>query len=294
MNTWHRGGYAIYTSILVLGQTGGCSSLDSTSPIHEGLLVGEVQLPVGVLLPAALETDHFRITTGGTRVVNSSLQNSFDEVYEYVRDRMGIADDEEIILSFQERSAEPCAARGVTMPHPAAEIILLVDEGTNRSELLAVLAHEVGHILHHRRFEPEPITPDSDLGIVSEGLATWAAGEYWTSPKSLSSFQSAVRDYLYEGLFLPLDWPTDPRATSLLSANRDECLRQRDIVYTERAAFVEYLIEQHGQEKLSALLDGSRDFFDVFGESLDALESRWLRGLANGNGSESVSPQWKH
>ena len=72
----------------------------------------------------------------------------------------------------------------------------------------------------------------------------------------------------------------------------DDCLNQRDIIYTEWAAFIDYLVEEHGRERLYSLFrtpplvsdDEAApfrrpNFPAVYGSSLERLEAAWLERL---------------
>src|SRR5690606_37397195 len=101
-------------------------------------------------------------------------------------------------------------------------------------DLLGVLAHEVGHL-----FEVMTLGGNGQ-SLLSEGLASWAAGRYWIGMLGLASLRDAAAHYLETGMYIPLPQTLDelhliyPRPDT---TSGEECVARRDIVYTQWAAF---------------------------------------------------------
>jgi hypothetical protein len=162
---------------------------------------------------------------------------------------------------------------------------------TSEAQVLAVLAHEVGHVLQF-----EAVNGGSSIqSIFIEGFATWVAGPYWLDWQGVHSFQSAVKSYLDSGTYISLHENDESFDTTSddaeLRFGRD-CLNMRDIIYTEWAAFIDYLVEEYGREKLLSLFqaapigavdDQTRykqpNFPEIYGASLEQLEVAWLQSL---------------
>ena len=175
----------------------------------------------------------------------------------------------------------------------AAPIILVfADESATADQILGVLAHEVGHVLQERVLSNEGYI----ASIFNEGFATWAAGPYWLTWHGMTSFQTAVADYIAAGTYLPLhqnDGFLDTLSESAASRFGKDCLNRRDIIYTEWAAFIDYLVDEHGRETLYSLFqvppllndddEGTfrkPNFPAVYGSSLERLESEWLDSIS--------------
>ena len=144
-------------------------------------------------------------------------------------------------------------------------------------------------------------------GGLTEGLASWAAGRYWTAWKEGPSLSDSARDYLSTGTFLPLSQNVELTGVYPGAAAKD-CLARRDMLYTSWAAFVEFLINSYGAEKFKELLstvevdvstevakitvdDGVVEVsnevreirgpdWSTYGKSLETLEQAWLESVA--------------
>lgn len=240
------------------------------------------------------ETTHFEFyaENGYFPVAIDDFKTQAETTYDYVRNRLQLSTEKKILLTFRRplnltkltfhrSSINTCPQRGGAS---SDLIYIYADEQTSQAQILGVLAHEVGHVLH----------AESDLAdgtsALYEGLATWAAGNYWNNWHNSSSLDASVRDYLQQHTFLPL-YENYEIYTSVGSG--ENCLARRDILYTEWAAFIDYLIAQYGWEKLHTLFGmptseerGSEiiikppDFQAVYGSSLNQLEAAWLENLA--------------
>lgn len=171
-------------------------------------------------------------------------------------------------------------------------IVIRADQETGTDQVLAVLAHELGHIFQQRVIEGG----QSIRSIFIEGFATWAAGRYWLEWQGVPSFRSAVASYIAAGTYLPLhenDGFLDTLSEDAEARLGEDCLRQRDIIYTEWGAFIEYLVDEHGRERFYSLFrvpplvsddeEGrfvKPNFPAVYGSSLEQLEAAWLEAVA--------------
>lgn len=130
-------------------------------------------------------------------------------------------------------------------------------------------------------------------------MATWAAGSYWTDWHGFTSLNEMVKDYLQKSAYLPIYQNTDlegtqpagpmPESTLPGPSIQGDCLARRDILYSEWAAFIDFLMRQFGMEKLEALFKSSRaekintdtiiyppDYQGIYGSALNQLEAEWL------------------
>jgi hypothetical protein len=138
-----------------------------------------------------------------------------------------------------------------------------------RPRAVAILAHEFVHQLQQDRYGERHLSADL---ILSEGMATWGAGEYWLAGQP--DFRSYVRAQRAAGTLYPL--ATHYRGLGIDAMNA---------LYYQWASFVEYLDLTYGREKLDQLYvtgagdPGSADYAGVYGKGLDALEREWLAWL---------------
>jgi len=139
----------------------------------------------------------------------------------------------------------------------------------SRDRAVAIMAHEFVHQLEQDRYGPAHLNADL---ILSEGLATWCAGDYWLGGKP--DFRTYVREQRKSGLFYPL--ATDYNGLGIAAMNG---------LYYEWASFVDYLIGTYGREKFDVLYisghsaPGSSDYAGVYGKRLDELERDWQAWL---------------
>jgi hypothetical protein len=208
-------------------------------------------------------------------------------VYNYVSERLGATTSEKIILIFLPPRPGNCATRGMTYHEQQPVIVIYANEETSKEQILAVLAHEFGHVFIAQKYETL-----NDLAL-NEGMATWAAGNYWTKWKD-EDFDTLVKASLKNETYLSLF-----HNYSLKKAyddNLENCLLHRDQLLTELASFLDYLIQNYGQEKLSTLFDMRQpelinnqriiyrpDFQGIYGTELNQLEYEWLNSLLQTN-----------
>jgi hypothetical protein len=102
----------------------------------------------------------------------------------------------------------------------------------------------------------------------------------------------AVRASLNDGRYIALE-TSDEAAKQAMpgqdgESNSQDCIAIRDTLYTEWAAFIDYLILSRGRDRFIALLDSGTasaeaapiDYEGTYGMSLQALEREWLAALA--------------
>lgn len=138
-----------------------------------------------------------------------------------------------------------------------------------RGRAVAILAHEFVHQLEQDRYGPAHLNADL---ILSEGTATWGAGDYWLGGQP--DFRAYVREQRKNGLFYPL-------ATSYVGLG----VTAMNGLYYQWASFVDFLIGTYGREKFDRLYvsgqsaPGSADYAGIYGKGLDALEREWQAWL---------------
>jgi hypothetical protein len=134
-----------------------------------------------------------------------------------------------------------------------------------RDRAVAIMAHEFVHQLEQDRYGAAHLSADL---ILSEGTATWGAGEYWLGGKP--DFRTYVREQRSGGLFYPL--ATHYNGLGVAAMNG---------LYYEWASFVDFLIGTYGRDKFDRLYvtghsaPGSADYAGVYGKGLDELEREW-------------------
>ena len=138
-----------------------------------------------------------------------------------------------------------------------------------RGRAVAILAHEFVHQLAQDRYGEAHLRADT---ILSEGVATWGAGEYWLAGQP--DFRAYVRGQRQAGSFYPL--ATDYRGLGVGAKNA---------LYYEWASFVEYLIGAYGREQFDQLYAsggggfGNADYAGVYGKPLADIEREWVAWL---------------
>jgi hypothetical protein len=138
-----------------------------------------------------------------------------------------------------------------------------------RDRAIAIMAHEFVHQLEQDRYGAAHLSADL---ILSEGTATWGAGEYWLSGQP--DFRSMVRAQRASGLFYPLATHYNGLGIAAMNA-----------LYYQWASFVDFLISTYGREQFDRLYvtgqgaPGSADYTGVYGKGLDELEREWVTWL---------------
>lgn len=163
---------------------------------------------------------------------------------------------------------DSCALHGVAYTD-VRDVQVYACTDIARARAVAILAHEFVHQLEQDRYGPPHLSADL---ILSEGMATWGAGDYWLGGQP--DFRSFVREQRKGGLFFPLATDYNGRGVAAMNA-----------LYYEWASFVDYLIGTYGRAKFDQLYvsgrsaPGSADYAGVYGKPLDALEREWQAWL---------------
>ena len=210
-------------------------------------------------------------------------QEESRKVYQYVSERLDTTIREKIVVVFVPPQSGNCEPRGGSFNEDQPVVMIFADQDTSKAQILAVLAHELGHVFIHQKY-PEL----SDI-LLNEGLATWAAGEYWKEWKG-SNFNSGVKSFVASGTYLPLS--QNYYLEKAYDEDSPDCIMHRDILLTEMASFLDFLIQEYGMESLSSLIEtlppesiGSQrtiyplHFKDVYGLEFNQLEYEWLKAL---------------
>ena len=210
-------------------------------------------------------------------------QQASTAVYESVSQRLDTTLDERVFVLFSPPQMGDCPARGVTFHEQNSSIVIFADEGTSREQILATLAHELGHVFIQKKYENL-----TDIALI-EGLATWSAGDYWTAWKG-SDFDSSVKTYLSNSTYLPLFSNYDLEAA--YDNRSPDCITNRDILLTEIASFINFLLQNYGIENFSKLAEMKQpatinsqrviyppDYPEVYRLELNQLEYQWLISL---------------
>lgn len=130
-------------------------------------------------------------------------------------------------------------------------------------------AHELAHQLSHDRYGDAHLSAEVPL---SEGLATYGAGELWM--RGHKSFKDLVNSFRANGTFMPL--------TTRVHNDRGEFLPyESNTMYPIYASFVEFIIEEYGWEKFDALYVTGQswyftsDYESVFGKTYEQIVKEW-------------------
>ena len=210
-------------------------------------------------------------------------QQASESVYQYVSQRLGMTLNGPVFVTFIAPQTGNCPPRGTSFHEQQSLILIFAGEDTSQEQILATLAHELGHVFIQKKFENL-----TDIALI-EGLATWTAGDYWTAWKE-SDFDASVKTYLNNGTYLPLFSNYDLEAA--YDNQSPDCITNRDILLTEIASFIDFLLQNYGMENFSRLAEmkqpatvNSRrviyppDYPEAFGLELNQLEYRWLISL---------------
>lgn len=235
------------------------------------------------------ENDKFDLYVEDDQLIIDSLwwQQESEKVYEYVSQKVEEKLDKKIIVVIAKPLKESCGPRGQAFLKGEQLILIYADNDTSREQLLGTLAHEVGHILNNHKYEKL-----TDVAL-SEGMATWAAGDYWKAWKGVD-FDSSVIEMVKKNTYLPLVQNYD--LEKAYNKNNPACIANRDELLTEFASFIDYLISEYGVDKLARLyeirqpetLNNQRiiyppNYKEVYGLELNQLEYNWLNKILETN-----------
>jgi hypothetical protein len=247
-----------------------------------------------------IQTTNFDLyaVDGGDPVLAASVARwagQIETFHDYVTSRAGALSQTPVRVLFDRRYEARCPARGLASPGGETPyLVVFVDEETSDAQVRAVLAHEIAHHV----FAGEDFVGD---GVLTEGLANWAAGEYALAWQGFDRWDDAARGYLRAGSYVSVadDGALTPR-------EGEDCIARRDRIYNVRAAFVSWLVERYGLDLVRAMperteqrlnaLSGERmemavpDYEAATGRSLTQLESAWLRELLGAAEAAAESP----
>ena len=212
---------------------------------------------------------------------NPELEPLLDEVSRRLGGRL--LSKAPVDLVFVPAYAARCPARGLAATYRDPPLLLVfVDASTDATQIRAVLAHEMAH---HLSMDAAFVGD----GVLTEGIANWAAGRHALAWQGVESWDAAVRGYLAAGSYVSI---TDDSA--LQPRPGEACIARRDRIYNIRTAFVGWLIGRIGLERVLAMpalelvlpdADGGTetrqlpDYAAATGLDLAALERLWLRQL---------------
>lgn len=203
-----------------------------------------------------------------------------DAILEYVSQRVGASVPTPVKISFEPPQQRSCPVRA-TANTISGQITMFVPKDIAPKELRALLAHEFGHVVDTQVLRLRAAT----VGLL-EGFATWSAGKYWYEWKGARSFAGLARKYLKNGTYIALEkFPHLKIAYPPVGGS--SCVKNRDILYTEWASFVNFLIRQYGMQRLVQLMatppikeegepSPSPDYQGVYGHTLQQLVKTWL------------------
>lgn len=196
----------------------------------------------------------------------SQIDADTRRAYSYVAGRFGSPFHATTTVAFL--SDNGCALSGIAYTD-IRKLQVYTCDGIGRGRAVAILAHEYVHQLQHDRYGDRHLGADL---ILSEGMATWAAGDYWLGGQP--NFRAYVRAQRAGGAFYPL-------ATHYAGLGVDAM----NTLYYQWAAFVEFLVDVYGRDRLDQVYvtgagaPGSADYRAVYGKDLAELEREWLTWL---------------
>lgn len=216
-----------------------------------------------------------------------TLVQEAERVFDHVTQRIPATGEKRISVVFKKRSTSPCPFRG-TADASNSQVQVFVHPNISLDEVFGILAHEIGHLLTLQTWGRAP----GDRGL-TEGTASWAAGAYFSAWRGSSSLEEAVRAIQRDGSYLPLHH-INTAALMYEAKESGRCLEWRDVLYTEWASFIGYLIQQYGWDKFNQIVayssrpylqSGGRRrarfyFEDVYNKSFEDAETEWLNWVA--------------
>jgi len=234
--------------------------------------------------PAKITSEHFALFEQNDYLPVDAQwwQQASEKIYAYDSSRMRTELEQKTLIVFLPPQTGNCSPRGTTVFDEVPTILIYADQKTSQEQILATLSHELGHVFIHQMY------PNLHSVALNEGMATWIARDYWQAWKN-NPFDVSVRKFISNQSYLPLFQNLDMQKAYEKSA---DCIRNRDILLTEFASFIDYLIRTYGMERLSVLYDEklsqsisqshnihSPDFYGVYGLQLNQLENAWLLDL---------------
>jgi len=237
------------------------------------------------------ETEHFTFHTNGEGYLPVDLERwkvEAEVIYAYVAERVRAESDEKVAIGFLPPQQQDCPIRGLAARGDPPQVLIYADQNSPEDYLFGVLAHELGHAIPSEGY---PGGLPNDLAL-TEGLATWASGKYWDAYKQ-ETLDELVLGYLEEGVYVPLNEAVSlPLVYPWQEGAGKDCLARRDQIYAQWGAFLGYLIERYGWEKVHELFESAQtvteddrnvdfptDYPGVLGLALNQIEADWLASL---------------
>lgn len=216
----------------------------------------------GALIPVD-DTFDLQVSDGLYDSERDALTDEIQRAVAYASNRFGASPNDRFTVSVIHD--ESCGMHGLAYTD-VRNIQVYTCPNISRNRAVAILAHEIVHQLEHDYYGPAHLHTDL---ILSEGMATWGAGEYWLNGHA--DFRSFVDAQRQGGLFYPLATHYSGLGIAAMNA-----------LYYQWASFVEFLIQTYGRESFDQLYitgqsnPGSADYVGVYGKSLEELEQEWI------------------
>lgn len=226
------------------------------------------------LLKGALTTPHFRIeytarSEGAAKALAAQIEDAREAFHKtFRREWPGVTT---IMLGVGREEYEAIAPSGrppswaVALAYPERNAILLEAGSLTSAEGFATLQHELSHVALGRLGHGWP-------AWFQEGMAMHLSGERYGLNQYTTLFRAIRQGRILRFKDLSDTWPTHPSDV--------------EIAYAQSLSFVDYLVDEHGPEKLGELLDGVQrgDTFDqafikAFGKAVDLKEEEWGKAL---------------
>lgn len=217
-------------------------------------------------IPAAI-TDHLRIVAlpgSYSQAQAAALAEPLEQALAYVAKRTAMQLKEPVKVVF-DRHADVCGLDGVAYTERRV-IVLYACPDTPTRRAVNILAHEFVHQLAHDHYGDAHLQADL---MLSEGLATWGAGDYWLGGQA--DFRHFVaRNYAPALLPLHTHYNNAPAADA---QNR---------LYYEWASFIEWTLATRDRAAFDDLYRngkargiGSAPYKEVFGAEMTDVEAAW-------------------
>lgn len=244
------------------------------SPWNSQPMFGKVEpnsaaLPTpGALSGATQAVDQFdiQLDDGLYPGQNAALAQDLQRALAYVTTRFGSGANARFTAAVVRD--DQCALHGIAFTDVRTVQVFTCND-LARSRAVAIMAHEFVHQLEQDRYGPPHLHADT---ILSEGMATWAAGSYWLGKQP--DFRAYVRAQRQAGTFYPL--ATDYSGLGVNAMNA---------LYYEWASFIDFLIQTYGRPALDQVYvtgqsnPGTANYQLAYGKDLSTLEREWIAWL---------------
>lgn len=196
------------------------------------------------------------------------LDSDIHQAFEYVSKQFTVRNPSRFKAAFV--IGENCVLHGITRPDEGVAQVYTCNN-IPRSKAIGIMAHELAHQLQFEQYEAAHLNADL---LLTEGMATWAAGKYWVGEHA--DFRSYVNASSASEPLVPLSTPV----------GREDYVKMNKLYY-QWASFVEFLIETYGRDKFDQLYVtgnltvGSAAYTQVYGKDLQELERDWRFWIGN-------------